>query len=237
MKIRFLLIVNIMLAFPALSQVQEDLKATEDTFSSNLMLQVSGTSFFENYNSVDFGLIKEISPNRAIGIELGYIFDLYGFNTYNLEEEADWFQNVNGIKVYLQYRFYLKRENEYLNNSRTFFDLEPGFFMMSYDSERIVGYQCNEEFGDCLYYRYFNSEINRFVPKLNLKIGKIYDFDHLSITLFGSVGVHHIFEKSDMPASPEPDKYFFKNGEMNDDLSSGTNVNFRVGVQVGYRFK
>lgn len=235
MRNKLIPLILMVVTFPALSQVEQESKDHKETFSPTLLLQISGTSFFENYNSVDVSVIKDISPNRAIGLELGYIFDYYGFNNSNTIE-ADWFKNVNGFKAYFQYRIYFNKELEYLNNSRTFLDLEPGFFWMNYDSERIVGYQCNDEFGDCLYYRYFNSEINQFAPRFNVKIGKIYDFESLSITVFGGLGLHHIFEKSDMPTNPKPDKYFFKNGEMNDKLSSGTNLNFRVGVQVGYRF-
>jgi hypothetical protein len=231
-KLRAIIFIFWML--PSLVSAQSS-NTSEEEFIPSYLLQVSGTSFFENYNSFDIGILKDISPNRAIGIELGYIFDYYGFNNSNTIE-PEWFNDVKGFKAYFQYRIYFNKQNEYLNNSRTFFDIEPSFYMMSYSSERIVGYQCNDEFGDCLYYRYFDSDINRLVPRLNLKIGKIYDFEFIRITIFGGMGINHIFENSDMPENPEPDKFFFKNGDMNDALSSGTNLNFRVGVQIGYRF-
>lgn len=221
-------------SFSTLGQSQFDSLA-ENSFKPGFILQVSGTSFLENYNSFDVGIVKDINAKSAIGFEAGYIFNFFALNQD--ERKSDWFKNVSGFKAYVQYRLYLNNVREYISNSRTFFEFEPGIFIMNYDSERIIGYQCNDEFGDCLYYRYFNSEVNRLVPRLNMKIGKVYVFDPMTVTIFGGVGISHVIDKSDIPTNPEPDKYFYKSGEVNDDLSAGTSVNLRVGVQIGYKFK
>ncbi len=233
MRNNLVIILLIVCAYPTFGQSQFD-SLNDDSFKPSIIIQVSGTSFFENYNSIDVGVLKDINSKSAIGLEIGYIFNFFSFNQD--ERKADWFNNVNGFKVYFQYRLYLNNISEYITNSRTFFEFEPGLFIMNYDSERIIGYQCNDEFGDCLYYRYFNSNVNRFVPRFNMKIGKIYDFDPINITIFGGVGFSHVIDKSNIPTDPEPDKYFYKSGEMNNDLSAGTSLNLRVGVQIGFRF-
>lgn len=233
MRNKLVALLLIIVTFPVLGQTKQD-SIWKETFKPTLLIQFSGTSFFENYNSIDVGIIKDINSKSAFGIEVGYIFSFFSFNQD--ETKADWFNNVSGFKAYFQYRLYLNNMNEYIQNSRTFFEFEPGLYIMNYDSERIIGYQCNDEFGDCLYYRYFNSNVNRFVPRFNMKIGKIYDFDPITVTIFGGVGFSHVIDKSNIPNNPEPDKYFYKSGEMNNDLSAGTNLNLRVGVQIGYRF-
>ncbi len=197
------------------------------------ILQLSAISYFENYNSADIGLIKHISSNSAIGFELGYIFDMYGSNS-NIDE--NWFKDGSGFKAYFQYRFYLDNEFNYPSNSRTFFEIEPTVFYVKYNSERVAGYSCNDDFGGCLYYRYFDTSVERFVPGLNFKVGKMYDFDPVVITLFVGAGARYIFDQPDIPTEPEPDKFFFKKGGRSE-IGSGRQVNVRVGLQIGYRFK
>jgi hypothetical protein len=142
---------------------------------------------------------------------------------------------VDGLKAFFQYRFYIGGDNQYPAYSSTFFEIEPAFYYINFNSERIAGYECSDEFGDCEYYRYFDNEINRFLPAIYLKVGKVYDFDPLLITLSGGIGVRHIFDVSDMPKNPEPDKFFFTNGDMSN-VASGTQFNIRIGVLIGYKF-
>lgn len=211
-----------------------------DAFSQNendtipgkdYVVQFSVSSFFERYNSVDAGFVKNINTS-AIGLQLGYIYSVSGFYE---ESEDNWFKEVNGVKAFFQYRLYVGGENQYPAYSRTFFEIEPSFYYLNYNSERIVGYECSDAFGDCEYYRFFDNEINRFLPAVYLKMGKVYDFDPLVITLSGGIGVRHIFDVSDIPETPEPDKFFFTNGEVSN-VASGTQFNIRLSVLIGYKF-
>ncbi|MBK6264717.1 hypothetical protein JKA74_06685 [Marivirga sp. S37H4] len=221
-------ILNISCAF---SQIDSSQNTASER--GKYMLQLSLISHLENYNSADIGLIKNISNNRAIGVELGYIYDIYGSD---VNVDKDWFKDGSGVKAYFQYRIYSGAENNYPSNSRNFFEIEPAFFFVRYNSQRIAGYSCNDEQGDCLYYRYFDSQVKRFVPGLNFKVGKMYDFNPFYVTIFGGLGMRYVFDQTDIPKEPEPDRFFFKNGQKSE-IVSGAQLNLRVGIHVGYRFK
>ena len=196
----------------------------------NLMPYISITSAFENYSSFDIGFSKSTKYGNAIGMELGYIYEIDVLNTTIVES---WYQNTYGAKVYLYYRIFLQENDPYPFNSKTFIDIEPQFYWASFESERIAGYSCNEEWGNCEYYRFFDSRLERIIPGLNFKLGKMYKYDALTFILFGGIGVRHIIDFSDMMNDPTPDKIFNKNGQTSN-IQTGTFLNLRIGFQVAY---
>jgi len=196
-------------------------------------IYISLSSYFETYNSIDFGLMNSLVKNRAIGGEAGYIYNLEGFNQ---QIEENWYSDIYGIKAYFYYRFYFNNENNYPSNSQAFFDIEPQFYWVSFKAERIGGYSCNDQFGDCEYYRFYDSRVDRIVPGLNIKMGKIYNYDPFYITIFAGIGYRHVIEYSEMnEQSVLPDKIFNKRGEMSD-LQTGGQLKLRLGFQLAYNF-
>lgn len=165
-------------------------------------------------------------------MDLGYIYDISAFNT---EIPDSWYQNTYGVKAYFYYRIFINESDPYPLNSKIFIDIEPQIFWASFESERIAGYSCNEDWGDCEYYRFFDSRVDRLIPGLNFKLGKIYKYDPLQFTLFMGFGIRHVIEFSDLMNDPAPDKIFNKRGEMSN-LGTGTLLNLRLGFQVGYNF-
>jgi hypothetical protein len=190
------------------------------------------TSAFENYSSFDMGFSKTIQNGNAIGMELGYIYDI---DALNAGIPDSWYQKTYGAKAYFYYRIFLNENDPYPRNSKTFIDFEPQLYWASFVSERIAGYSCNEQWGDCEYYRFFDSRVARIVPGLNLKLGKIYEYDPFHFILFMGVGMRHIVEFSEMMNDPVPDKIFDKTGQISD-LQTGTLLNLRIGFQVAYKF-
>jgi len=206
-------------------------ESNESQISPILLSYISLTSSFEIYNSIDFGLMQSVGKTNAIGGEIGYIYNLEGFNQ-SIQE--NWYSDIYGVKTYFYYRFYLNFKNDYPNNSKTFFDVEPQFYWVSFKAERIAGYSCNDEFGDCEYYRFYDSRVDRIVPGLNIKIGKIYNYDPFYITIFAGLGYRHVIEYSEMNNnSVLPDKIFNTRGEISD-LQTGGQVKLRLGVQLAY---
>lgn len=196
-----------------------------------LMPYISITSAFENYSSFDIGFSKPTKNGNAFGMELGYIYDIDVLNTTIADS---WYQNTYGAKVYLYYRIFLQENDPFPFNSKTFIDLEPQFYWASFESERIAGYDCNEDWwGSCEYYRFFDSRVERIIPGLNIKLGKIYNYDALNFILFGGIGIRHIIDFSDMMSDTAPDKTFNKNGQMSN-IQTGTLLNLRIGFQVAY---
>ncbi len=200
-------------------------------FEPIFLTYISLSSSFETYNSLDIGLMKDIGPKSAIGAEFGYIYNLEGL-TQRIEE--NWYKDVYGVKAYFYYRFFLNIDNNYPANSKTFIDIEPQFYWTSFNAERIGGYSCNDEFGDCEYYKFFDSGVDRIVPGLNIKMGKIYDYDPFYITLFAGLGYRHIYEFSEMYNNNVlPDKTFNKGGEISE-LQTGGILKLRLGLQLAY---
>ncbi|MGM0580782.1 MAG: hypothetical protein ACQETL_08880 [Bacteroidota bacterium] len=210
----------------------EQLDSLELSSKEIIMPYISITSAFENYGSFDVGFSKPTDNGNAIGVELGYIYDI---DVLNSSIEDTWYQNVYGVKSYFYYRFFIKENDPYPLNSKTFFDIEPQIFWASFKSERIAGYSCNEEWGDCEYYRFFDSRVERIIPGLNLKLGKIYHYDAFNFILFGGIGIRHVIEFSDLMKDPAPDEIFNKRGQISK-IQNGTLLNFRLGFQVAYNF-
>lgn len=127
------------------SYAQTEVESTLDLSSKkNLMPYISITSPFEKYSSFDLGVSKPTKNGNAIGMELGYIYDIDVLNT---EIDDSWYQNTYGAKAYFYYRIIIKENNPYPFNSKTFIDIEPQFFWANLKSEKIAGYSCNEEWG------------------------------------------------------------------------------------------
>jgi len=205
--------------------------SSEAQYTPLLLSYISLSSSFETYNSIDFGLMNSFVKNRAIGGEAGYIYNLEGLNQ---QIEENWYSDIYGIKAYFYYRFYFNNENNYPSNSQAFFDIEPQFYWVSFKAERIGGYSCNDQFGDCEYYRFYDSRVDRIVPGLNIKMGKIYNYDPFYITIFAGIGYRHVIEYSEMnDHSVLPDKIFNKRGEMSD-LQTGGQLKLRLGFQLAY---
>ncbi|RUA34718.1 MAG: hypothetical protein DSY77_04255 [Bacteroidetes bacterium] len=210
----------------------EKLDSLEISTNQKIIPYVSLTSAFEKYGSFDIGFSKPTKNGNAIGLELGYIYDISAFNT---EIPDSWYRNTYGAKAYFYYRFIIQENDPYPFNSKIFVDVEPQIFWASFESERIAGYSCNEEWGDCEYYRFFNSRVERFIPGMNIKLGKIYDYDPFQFTLFMGVGIRQVIEISDLMNDPSPDKIFNKRGQISQ-LQTGTISNLRLGFQVAYNF-
>lgn len=195
-----------------------------------VMPYISISSVFEKYGSVDIGISKPTGNGNAFGMELGYIYDI---DVLNSSIEDSWYQNTYGAKAYFYYRFIIKEKNPYPFNSITFLDIEPQFFWASFENERIAGYSCNEEWGECEYYRFFDSRVERIIPGLNFKLGKIYNYDAFTFILFGGIGIRHIVDFSEMMKDPIPDKLFNRRGQIIN-APTGTSLNLRIGFQVAY---
>ncbi|MGJ3236771.1 hypothetical protein [Marivirga sp.] len=209
--------------------LEEDSSKSEP--ASLLLSYLSLSSSFENYNSIDIGLMKTVGNKSAIGGELGYIYNIEGLK---LQNEQSWYSEIYGIKAYFYYRFFLNLKNNYPYNSLTFFDIEPQFYWTSFNSERIAGYSCNEQFGDCEYYRFYDSRVDRIVPGLNLKLGKIYDYDPFYITIFAGIGYRYVQEYSEIDkVLAKPDKFFNTRGQVSD-LQTGGMIKLRLGFQLAY---
>jgi hypothetical protein len=193
---------------------------------------ISATSFLENYNSIDFGMMKTLKSGNAIGAEIGYIFDI---ERLNQSIEADWYNNVSGAKAYFYYRFFIDEMDSYPYNSNTFIDLEAQFFYVNFNPQRIAGYSCNDDFGNCEYYRFYDSKVDQIVPGLNFKIGKLYNYDPFHFTLFAGLGFRYVYEFSEMMQDPLPDKLFNKRGQISD-FQTGGMLKLRLGFQVAYDF-
>lgn len=210
----------------------EHSESLTDTLELHSFAYLSVTSPFEKYNSVDFGYMKVLNTRNAVGVGLGYIYDIEGFNT-TIDESR--YQNVNGVKFYAYYRFLFDNESAYPFNSTTFIDLEPQIFWVAFDSERVAGYSCNDMFGGCEYYRLLDSRVQRVVPGFNFKLGKIYNYDPFYFTLFVGGGMGHVFDFSDTsPDLPTPQKLYIK-GESDSEVEAGTMLRFRLGFQLGYK--
>lgn len=208
-----------------------DTEGNEAQISQILLSNISLSSSFETYNSIDFGLMKSVGKKNAVGGEIGYIYNLEGFNQ-SIQE--NWYSNIYGVKTYFYYRFYLNFKNDYPTNSKTFFDVEPQFYWVSFKAERIAGYSCNDEFGDCEYYRFYDSRVDRIVPGINIKIGKTYNFDPFYITIFAGTGYRYVMEFSEMNDNKiSPDKIFNTRGEVSE-LQTGGQLKLRLGFQLGY---
>jgi len=196
-----------------------------------LLSYVSLGSHFENYNSFDIGLMKTTTSKSAIGAELGYIYNVQGLNQ---SIEKSWYSEVYGVKAYFYYRYFLPLTENYPSHSKTFLDLEPQFFWASFKAERIAGYSCNDAFSDCQYYQFYNSRVNRFMPGINFKIGKMYNYDPLFVTLFVGLGYRYIHESSEADnKSVMPAKMFNRRGEISD-LQTGSVARLRLGLQLAY---
>lgn len=194
---------------------------------------ISLSSPFETYNSIDIGLLKSIRKNNDIGVELGYIYNLQSLNE---RVERNWYNNVYGLKAYFYYRFFLNLKKNYPSNSRTFIDIEPQFYWASFEAERVGGFACNEAWGDCEYYKFYDSRVDRIVPGLNIKMGKIYELDPIYITIFAGLSYRYVIEYSEMNnETVMPDKIFNKNGIMSD-LQTGGILKLRLGLQLAYNF-
>jgi hypothetical protein len=231
---KFISIVLIVSLSTSISLAQNN-PLKEDSIKSEsaslLLSYLSLSSSFESYNSIDIGLMKTVGSKSAIGGELGYIYNIEGLKHQN---EQSWHTEVYGIKAYFYYRFFLNLDDNYPYNSLTFFDIEPQFYWASFNSERIVGFSCNDQFGDCEYYRFYDSRVDRIVPGLNLKLGKIYDYDPFYITLFVGLGYRYVQEYSEIDKSlAKPDKFFTRRGEMSD-LQTGGMIRLRLGFQLAY---
>lgn len=208
---------------------KEDSSKTE--YKSLMLSYLSLSSSFEKYNSLDLGILKTAGKNGAFGAELGYIYNIEGLNPIN---EENWYSDVYGLKAYFYYRFFLNLNENYPDNSYTFIDIEPQFYWASFNSERIAGFVCNDQFGDCEYYRFFESRVDRIVPGLNLKLGKMYNYDPFYITLFAGIGYRYVYEYSEIDNSlAKPDKFFNRRGEMSD-LQTGGQIKLRLGLQLAY---
>jgi hypothetical protein len=215
------------------STAQNDQRDSIDQVESrDLLTYVSLTSAFENYSSIDIGFSKSTQNGNAIGMDLGYIYDI---DVLNSSIEESWYQKTYGAKAYFYYRIIIEENDPYPFNSKTFIDIEPQIFWASFESERIAGYSCNEEWGDCEYYRFFDTRVERLIPGLNFKLGKIYEYDPFHFILFMGVGIRHIIEFSDLMNDPAPDKIFNKRGQIST-LQTGTLLNLRIGFQVAYKF-
>ncbi|SMG40637.1 hypothetical protein SAMN05661096_02784 [Marivirga sericea] len=196
-----------------------------------LLSYISLSSNFESYNSFDLGLMSSLGARTAIGGELGYIYNLQGLNQ---RIEDNWYTDVYGIKAYFYYRYFFQIDENYPYHSKTFIDIEPQFYWTSFKAERIAGYACNDQFGDCEYYRFYDSRVNRIVPGLNIKFGKVYDYDPFYITLFLGLGYRYIQEYSEMnEKSVLPEKIFDRKGDLSD-LQTGGVIKLRLGLQLAY---
>lgn len=204
----------------------------QNVLSKHLLLPyLSGSSLIEYYNSIDLGLMKMLKNDQAIGAEIGYIFSIGADQFF----ETDFlYKQVSGLKAYFYYRFLLQIGENYPFNSQTFFDIEPQFYWATFNSERIAGYICNDEFGDCSYYRFFDAKVQRIVPGINLKLGKIYNYDPFYMTVFCGAGIRNVTDFSKVMRNPKPDKVFDRSGEMSN-LQVGTVLNLRLGVQLAYK--
>lgn len=210
----------------------QELDSLETSTIKNITPYISLTSIFEKYGSFDVGFSKPIQNGNAIGMDLGYIYDIGAFNTAIPDS---WYQKTYGVKTYFYYRIIIAENDPYPFNSKTFIDFEPQIFWASFESERIAGYSCNEEWGDCEYYRFFDSRVERIIPGINFKLGKIYEYDPFHFILFMGVGIRHVFEFSELMNDPAPDKTFNKRGQISK-LQTGTLLNLRIGFQVAYNF-
>jgi hypothetical protein len=232
---KFFLLLIILASFSNSTGLAQAYSISEDSSASGqkplLLSYISLSSSFESYNSIDIGLMKTAGKSSAIGAELGYIYNIEGLNQGN---DPGWYTDIYGVKAYFYYRFFLKLYDEYPVNSSTFFDIEPQFYWASFNSERIAGYSCNEQFGDCEYYRFYDSRVDRIVPGLNLKLGKMYDYDPFYITLFIGVGYRYIQEYSEIDDSlAKPDKFFNTRGQISS-LQTGGSTRLRLGFQLAY---
>ncbi|GAA5023053.1 hypothetical protein GCM10011506_05630 [Marivirga lumbricoides] len=111
MKSKFFILLISALLLHKIAFGQDD--EVDDSDDSYYLAQFSISSFFERYNSVDVGMLKSIN-NRGLGFHLGYIYDI---NSFYEENESNWFKNVNGLKLFLQYRFYIEEGSQYPSNS------------------------------------------------------------------------------------------------------------------------
>ncbi|HET8858441.1 hypothetical protein [Marivirga sp.] len=227
-----LVIFSTTMGFTQNMEINED--SIENQYNPLLLLSLSMSSPFETYNSFDVGLMKSLNSNSALGLELGYIYNLQGFNN---EIEESWQTNANGLKAYLYFRLFLNNDDNYPPNSTTFIDFEPQFYWMSFDSERIGGFGCNSQFGECEYFRFYDSRVERIIPGINLKIGQTYDYDPLHVTIFAGIGYRYVYEFSEMDNGlVEPDKIFNTRGEESD-LQIGAMSRLRLGFQLAYNIK
>ncbi len=210
----------------------EERDSVDQVINRRILPYISVTSAFENYSSFDIGFARNTRNGNAIGIDLGYIYDIDVLNTAIPDS---WYQKTYGAKVYFYYRLIIKENDPYPFNSKTFIDIEPQIFWASFESERIAGYSCNEEWGDCEYYRFFDSRVERIIPGLNFKFGKIYQYDPFHFILFMGFGARQTIEFSDIMNDPAPDNIFNKSGDRSN-LQTGTRLNLRLGFQVAYNF-
>jgi hypothetical protein len=175
--------------------------------------------------------MNSLGARSAIGGELGYIYNLQGLNQ---RIEQNWYTEIYGIKAYFYYRYFFQIDENYPYNSKTFIDIEPQFYWASFNAERIAGYGCNDQFGDCEYYQFYDSRVDRIVPGLNVKLGKMYDYDPFYITLFVGLGYRYIHEYSEMnKKSVLPEKIFDRRGDISD-LQTGGVIKLRLGLQLAY---
>lgn len=225
----------LIISFPTIQCIAQNDSTDKDSVKTQkislFLSYLSLSSSFESHNSIDLGLMKTIGPHNAIGGELGYIYDIEGFDQQNAD---NLYTDTYGIKAYFYYRFFLNIKENYPHKSLTFFDIEPQFYWASFKSERIAGFSCNEQFGDCEYYRFYDSRVNRIAPGLNAKIGKIYDYDPFYIKLFLGIGYRYVQEYSELKNQlAQPDKFFNRRGQVSD-LQTGGLIRLRIGLQLAY---
>lgn len=214
------------------AQSAEEIEEIREESAPQSSIYLSTTSPFEKYNSVDVGYMRVLDKGNAVGVELGYIFNIEGLNSTVDKRQ---FQNIHGAKAYFYYRFLLDNSSTYPYNSTTFVDLEPQLFWTSFQSERIAGYSCDDQFGDCEYYRFFDSRVQKIVPGFNLKFGKIYNYDLFYFSLFAGGGIQYAIEFSEIDSNlAKPDKLFNRD-DSDSQTRTGAQLNYRIGFQVGYK--
>ncbi|GAB3334964.1 hypothetical protein GCM10027429_16870 [Marivirga atlantica] len=214
----------------------DSLQNREEAYIGNDYINASLTSPLENYNSVQFGYSYHPTKNRLWQARLGYIYGLDNLfsigRIVNRDEEVT---NTRGLQLFYEYRLFLNLPN-FPSNSRTYVGFEPYLYYAQFNSEVIAGYSCQDDFGNCVYYRLFGVKNQRLVTGAYFKLGKVFYLDDLMISVFGGIGFRHTSNFNDIPGSPEPDRFYNREGDQRE-IPDGLTPNAKIGFEVGYRIK
>jgi len=241
-KIIIAVLIFLFISIPAFTQEgleimeMDSLENREAGYVGTSYINASLTSPLENYNSVQIGYTSHPSENRLWQARLGYIYGLDNLfsigRIVNRDEEVT---NTRGLQLFYEYRFFLNLPN-FPSNSRTYVGFEPYLYYAQFNSEVIAGYSCQDDFGNCVYYRLFGVKNQRLVTGAYFKLGKVFYLDDLMISVFGGIGFRHTSNFNDIPGSPEPDRFYNREGDQRE-IPDGLTPNAKIGFEVGYRIK
>lgn len=196
-----------------------------------IKLPVSG--LIESYANISAGYQFPVSDRTALGFTAGY---LYAIQPYAEEAEGSFYKNERGVKLSAAYRVYLQSKNPFPFSSRFYIEPNVIYNYIDFGSERIAAYACNDDFGDCEYYRLYDVQIQRQVLGAFFNMGKQFSYDPFFFELFMGLGAYLTYEDSPIPNQPEPDRYYYRNRGRAETLNEFRTM-LRIGLTFSYKIK